>query len=516
MKKIVKKSNQKEYNISFIRQIFIVFCIVSIFTVMIGSVFVSYGKMNYSVTSTLQGVSTQISQKIKESLNLLTSLASLPEYYDASIPWEEKVKKIDKINEYYGYMFICYVDEKIQVYTLGEEPASLASREHMQKLYSTRESIVTDSFVAGADGVTLNYTVAVPLIDENKMTGSLFCSIYFDEIVELMRSVTTTNGTEAVLIGSKGQVMSSTNDLVYGVSCIEIFDNMNLFGVTINQLETKLLARDTGAFHSIQSTNLFYTKYAPIENTNWDVLITADFWTIYLDMLPYTCLIILVLLVSTFILYYLVIKYIVQQEKRTQNLLNTLNELEKKVYHSDDLGYADYENILQMSSKGLKDELTGVATRTFFLYQVGHILKESNETPYLTLCFVDLDDLKILNDSNGHYFGDIALKKVGTILREYEKKYDGLVGRYGGDEFILVLRDIDDLEELQQVLAELADQLHFLINIDGKEIKVHCSIGACVHNNEETLEMMIANADKALYDVKRHDKGNYSIFLVGD
>ena len=56
----------------------------------------------------------------------------------------------------------------------GEEPASLAAREHMQKLYATKQPIVTDSFVAGADGVTLNYTVAVPLLQDGVMTGSCF------------------------------------------------------------------------------------------------------------------------------------------------------------------------------------------------------------------------------------------------------------------------------------------------------------------------------------------------------
>lgn len=82
------------------------------------------------------------------------------------IPPSDKVKKLDQMSPYFGYMMICYVDADITVYSDGSEPASLASRDYMQRLYSTGQRQVTDSFAAGADGVTLNYTVAVPLTDK--------------------------------------------------------------------------------------------------------------------------------------------------------------------------------------------------------------------------------------------------------------------------------------------------------------------------------------------------------------
>ena len=169
-----------------------------------------------------------------------------------------------------------------------------------------------------------------------------------------------------------------------------------------------------------------------------------------------------------------------------------------------------------MSSEGLKDGLTGVATRTFFLNQAEQLLQDKTKENKLTLCFIDLDDLKILNDTYGHQIGDIVLKKIGSVLREYEKKYDGYVGRYGGDEFIIILQDIDNLDELKEVLSEILDKLSFKIEAKEQEISIHCSIGACIWNKQDTLDMLITNADKALYDVKRHGKGKYSLFLNGE
>lgn len=73
------------------------------------------------------------------------------------------------------------------------------------------------------------------------------------------------------------------------------------------------------------------------------------------------------------------------------------------------------------------------------------MLKDKQDEQILALCFIDLDNLKTLNDTNGHSAGDMALKKIGSIVREYGVKYDGIAGRYGGDEFILILRDIDNM-----------------------------------------------------------------------
>ena len=152
-KKSTTKNNQDVYilPLASIRRVFIVFGIVSFLIVLLGGVFVTVSRMRQVTLSAYQNASAQISQRVDETIKLLTSLAALPEFYEPEVPWEEKVAKLDKINEYYGYMFICYVDQDIQVYTLGEESASLASREHMQRLYTTKTNLVTDSFVAGAD-----------------------------------------------------------------------------------------------------------------------------------------------------------------------------------------------------------------------------------------------------------------------------------------------------------------------------------------------------------------------------
>ena len=516
---VIRKNSQDAELFPFapIRRRFLIFCIVCVLAVLFSGACLTVRRMRQSAEAAYQSASAQISQRVGESIKLLTSLAALPEFYDPDVPWESKTAKLDEINQYFGYMFICYVDEDIEVYTLGEEAASLASREYMQTLYSTREIQVTDGFVAGADGRTLNYTVAVPLIQDDVMTGSLFCSIYFDDAVNLLKQSAAANGAEAVLIGSKGQIMSSTGGLAFGSSYTEILHEYKLVGLTTDKLETLLLARDSGSFRSLKAGNSRYTVFGPIENTNWDILVTVDFLSLFSAELPSLLLAALFQILITLILYLFVKKHIFGQLAIMENLLTSIHKMEKKLYSNAIAPESvDYEDILQMSSKGLRDELTGLATRTFFLNQLEKLLRDGNASGKLSLCFVDLDDLKLLNDTYGHEAGDSALKKIGFILRGYEKKYEGVVGRYGGDEFILILKDIDSVEELNDVLSELVERLHFTITVNGTEIPVHCSMGACVWNRKDTLKTLISKADKALYDVKRHGKGTYSLFLNGE
>lgn len=500
-----------------VRKAFIVCLLVSIVIVMLQNAFLAYSNMKQTARTTRQSVTDQVSEKVGESLKLLESLASLALFYEPDIPWEEKVAKLDKINEYYNYMFICYVDKDIVVYTLGEEPASLASREHMQKVYASKQPYVTDSFAAGADGKTLNYTVIVPLMKHGVMTGSLFATITLDDTSRLLKDITSMTKAEAVLIGSKGQVMCSTNNTAYGASVLDILGNLKLFQVTADRLEEQMLNRNAGAYHSSNGFNLMYTEYGPVQNANWDILVTTDFWSEFLSMLPSEGAVMTGMVLVMAVLYYFVNSHARLQSEHIENMTRSVREIKKKVFQNNNpLDQIDYENLLQLSSKGLNDDLTGTFTRVIFLERAKGMLSHKQDDRILVLCFIDLDDLKILNDTSGHMAGDMALKKIGMILREYSTKYDGIVGRYGGDEFILILQDIDSQDELDTVLRELVERLKFTIRCEDKEIAVHCSIGASIWHPGIALGMLISNADKALYNVKCHGKADYSLFLSGE
>lgn len=508
-----KKADGK-WNISFapITRYSILFCALVMVVAFLGGAILTVSRMRTNAEASLAAGHAQITQRVGGAVSLLESLASLPEFYDPGLPPIDKVKKLDRMSPYFGYMMICYVDSDIVVYSDGSEPASLASRDYMQRLFSTGKRQVTDSFAAGADGTTLNYTVAAPLADkQGTITGCLFCAIYFDEVADILQQSAGNGGSEATLIGSRGQVMSSTEGLPYGDSITDVLKNSMLFGVTADRLEERLLAARPGAFWSLRDGSLHYTAYRRVENTNWDILCSVNFWTCYQEILPILLSVMGLTLFLCIGLLWLVRRYLSVQMKVVDLLVRSIEELENRIYRDERPEVADFQEVLRLTSDGLTDSLTGTVTRSVFLNQAEALLKKADPSLTKALCFVDMDNLKHLNDSCGHAGGDIALKSIGYILREYEKKYDGVVGRYGGDEFVMLLTGLDDETELRGVLDELVLRLQTNIQSGGQSIPAQCSVGVSIFRPGMELQQMIADADEALYYVKQNGKGYYHI-----
>ena len=256
MKRRKRKNHRNEkWEISFlpITRYSIIFCIAVVIIILLGGTVLSISQMKSKADLSLKGSYALISQRVNGSIELLESMADLPEFYDPDIPPIEKVKKLDQMSPHFGYLMICYVDSDILVYSDGSEPASLASRDYMQRLFSTGRRQVTDSFAAGADGSTLNYTVAVPLADKDgSITGCLFCAIYFDEVEDILKDADKNSGSDATLVGSQGQIMSSSAGLPYGIPVMDIIQDYTLFGITSDKLQEQLLAEQPGGYWSIQ------------------------------------------------------------------------------------------------------------------------------------------------------------------------------------------------------------------------------------------------------------------------
>lgn len=507
-----KRDAQRHISFASITRYSLLFCVLIMCVIFLGGGMLTVSRMQADAEAALTASHARVAQRVDGAVDLLESLASLPEFYDPAVPPIEKVKKLDRMSPYFGYLMICYVDSDILVYSDGSEPASLASRDYMQRLFSTGQRQVTDSFAAGADGATLNYTVAVPLLDEEgTITGCLFCAIYFDEVVDILGQSADASGAEVTLIGTRGQIMSSTAGLPYGDSITNVLRDSVLFSTTADRLEEQLLAAQPGAYWSLRNGSLYYTAYQRVEHTGWDVLCAINFATSYAETLPSLILVAALTILLCIGLLWLVRRSIAEQMQVVDMLVHSVEELENRVYRDERPEGADFQEVLRLTSDGLSDSLTGAVTRSVFLNQAETLLKKADPQMTQALCFVDMDNLKHLNDSCGHASGDIALKSIGYILREYEKKYGGVVGRYGGDEFVLLLTTLDDERELRGVLDELVLRLQTNVQSGGQSISVQCSIGVSVCRPGVTLEQMIADADEALYYVKQNGKGYYHI-----
>jgi diguanylate cyclase (GGDEF)-like protein len=161
----------------------------------------------------------------------------------------------------------------------------------------------------------------------------------------------------------------------------------------------------------------------------------------------------------------------------------------------------------QMRQLALKDALTGVWNRRALMSMLdAELARAEREQQVLTLVIVDADHFKQVNDAHGHLAGDAVLKELASRLQRLTRAYD-VVGRYGGEEFLLLLPRLDTsrAEDRQRIEAfHLAISAQPMAMGAGRDILVTCSFGVAsvtqgVRVNGEAL---IAQADAALYRAK--------------
>ncbi|EAQ65343.1 hypothetical protein MED121_18920 [Marinomonas sp. MED121] len=160
------------------------------------------------------------------------------------------------------------------------------------------------------------------------------------------------------------------------------------------------------------------------------------------------------------------------------------------------------------------DPLTGLANRLLGTKKLNAKIKKAEEqnTCFL-LIYLDIDEFKTINDSLGHTSGDNLLINVARILEELAQNI-GFVSRMGGDEFMIVVDDVESIKHGELISERINKSLRKAYYIDDKSVFVSASIGVCQfpdHGHDE--ETLIRNADTAMYHAKRNGKDQYRIYV---
>jgi diguanylate cyclase (GGDEF)-like protein/PAS domain S-box-containing protein len=159
------------------------------------------------------------------------------------------------------------------------------------------------------------------------------------------------------------------------------------------------------------------------------------------------------------------------------------------------------------------DPLTALPNRLLFNDRLQHaLLRASRDHEQLALLFIDLDRFKNVNDTLGHHIGDELLKQVAKALQEKLREGDTLA-RLGGDEFIVLLEDVDGQRGAGLVAEKLVAMFEEPFMVAGHELFVTCSVGISLFPTDATdLNMLIRNADVAMYQAKARGRNGYSFY----
>ena len=159
------------------------------------------------------------------------------------------------------------------------------------------------------------------------------------------------------------------------------------------------------------------------------------------------------------------------------------------------------------------DALTGLANRSLLHDRIAHALAAARRARRkIAVLFIDLDRFKFINDSLGHTVGDLLLKEVASRLTRLIRAED-TVARIGGDEFVIVMGNIDSPRDAEVVATRILEQISSTALIDGHSLHVSCSIGICLYpENGPDRETLIRYADQAMYAAKESGRDAYRFF----
>ena len=160
--------------------------------------------------------------------------------------------------------------------------------------------------------------------------------------------------------------------------------------------------------------------------------------------------------------------------------------------------------------RSLHDTLTGLVNRELAYDRLGHIIELSHyQEDIHCVFFIDLDGFKAINDNLGHMTGDTVLKEVAKRLSSIFREGD-IVARIGGDEFFILVLNIDKKEIASNMGEQILQQISQPIFNVPSEFSLSASIGICLFPYQGMSSLDILNkADKAMYEVKKSGKGNF-------
>jgi diguanylate cyclase (GGDEF)-like protein/PAS domain S-box-containing protein len=163
------------------------------------------------------------------------------------------------------------------------------------------------------------------------------------------------------------------------------------------------------------------------------------------------------------------------------------------------------------------DALTGLPNRAFFMSRLEKALEKVQENPNhkVSILFIDLDRFKVVNDSLGHFIGDMLLVGIADRLRDCLRPSD-IVARLGGDEFTILVEGNHYPREVIRIAERVKEKFAKPFDLSGQEVYSSASIGI-LHNSEKHLipADMMRDADTAMYQAKRAGKARHEVFDEG-
>ena len=506
-------NSMKRFSTLFFRHLWVVFTAFLVIS-LVSIAFSAYILVENHTKDSTDYHKRDLSSRINMTYRLLEGFSAQPELQDLSLSVMERAMSLKAYASAFDFWMIGVVDPDGTISSTLRPKIGKVARDYIPRILSTGEREISDPFPAGATGDMI-YTQFMPVKKDGKTVSICFVSTPLEHLSRLINTDKRHGRGEgyALLLDSTRSIMAhpDKNKLLLPIEGLVASERF-LYGSSQEKFLQDIKAKRSGEYLSLFEDTLYFTAFTPIDDTDWMLIhrirIVHAVRYVLMGLLLQTAFYVLVFTA----LYRYAQKIVSKEIKPMDALLQQMDALGRSLGTTGHITTEDFLGILHLSREGLSDALTGLPTRTLFRQKAQELIAASPDQTF-GFFFIDMDNLKIINDQLGHKYGDEAIKTFASLLATFARRHSGLCCRYGGDEFVLIL-PLDTLGEASDLARELLALQRGSVSDGERSFFYGASIGVAFYPLEcDSLDKALQHADIALYDSKHKGKGTFSIYL---
>ncbi|MEC6798495.1 diguanylate cyclase [Photobacterium sp. S4TG1] len=360
-------------------------------------------------------------------------------------------------------------------------------------------SPISDSYV---------YIICKPF-NNTSNEGTVFASVSYTDINQALAHQENTSIKNNILNNCKdsNNNCKNTNTLKKN----KIYSSLNN-----KQIQLNIKNKKTFSYHVINNKNqLEILSLHPLKNTPWYLVSTLNYNQYLKDRVLFMVINICISIIASIAIGYYLIKKVTIIMSPIDAFIKESTSIvpiqPQSKNNNIDINH-HFKNIINTTKDGVYCSRTNLLNRKYFIQHANITIQKRHQN--LALLFIDLDNLKAINDTLGHYYGDDVISIFAQHVKSFFNHPIDLIGRFGGDEFIVLTSNFNNKTDLINTLETLISQLNGSVSNGDIAIPFSASIGVAVTDNQtRDIEQLINNADQAVYDSKKKGKNCYSFYI---
>ncbi|MEG0615097.1 MAG: diguanylate cyclase, partial [Oscillospiraceae bacterium] len=386
-----------------------------------------------------------------------------------------------------------------------------------QPWYSTLSTVTDEDYIWFSSVPTKSsnnnepyFTIVTPVFENSNIVGYAGADVNFSNLTKMFEKFEFIDGTKTAIISNDGTGIYVKNDDNFFNTFTDEHDTISL------SLRTYLRTGEKSYKLDSFNPNSNYVSFQKNNLTAWNVMVFCDGYSVFHDRNVLSLTIVLLTACAAALIIIFVYRRILLSISDVPKIIKVIDDVNNGIYtskigsaSSDEFGQianaidnmsTDLQNRIEViENYAYYDQLTELPNQNKMYEVLGEFITYAfDHSGKFALVFLDINNFKWINDTLGHNFGDEFLKVFSKCIKETLDEY-GVVSRFSGDKFVLLIPFSGENEILSEYITKIQNKFQQPIVVCGDQIFVRFSVGVAVYPDDgANSELLLRNADIAM------------------